>query len=79
VGLIIVGIVTLVTMIATAATSVVALTQAVQNSHYVNNLTKTVTYALEAQVQIDDKMDAHLNILEAVIITLDNELDVIKY
>jgi hypothetical protein len=24
-------------------------------------------------------MDAHLNILEAVIITLDNELDVIKY
>jgi hypothetical protein len=42
-------------------------------------LTKNVTYALEAQVQTDDKMDVHINILEAAVITLGNELDTIKY
>jgi hypothetical protein len=56
-----------------------ASTQAVQNAYYVNNLTKNVTYALEAQVQIDDKMDVCLIILEAIVITLGNELDAIKY
>jgi lysylphosphatidylglycerol synthetase-like protein (DUF2156 family) len=77
--LIIAGTVALVTMIATAATAPVALTQAVQNADYVNNLTKNVTYAPEAQVQIDDKMDVCINMLEAVVITLGNELDATKY
>jgi hypothetical protein len=54
-----------------------ALTQAVQNAHYVNNLTTNVPYGLEAQVQIDDKVDVCLNILEAVVITLGN--DATKY
>jgi hypothetical protein len=49
-----------------------------KKAHYVKNLTKNVTYALEAQVQIDDKMDVCLNILEAVVITLGYEFDVIK-
>jgi hypothetical protein len=79
VGLIIAGIAAFVTMIATATTASVALTQAVQNAHYVNNLTKNVTYALEAQMRIDDKRDVCLNILEAAVITLGNELDAMKY
>jgi hypothetical protein len=53
VGLTTADIVAFVTMIATAATAAVALIQAVQNAHSVNNLTTNVTYALEAQVQID--------------------------
>jgi hypothetical protein len=77
VGLITAGTMAFVTMIATAATATVALTQAVQNAHCVNNLTKNVTYALESQGQVDDKMDICLNILEAVVIT--HELDAIKY
>jgi hypothetical protein len=42
-------------------------------------LTKNVSYALEAQVQIDDKMNVCFNILEAVVIILGNELDALKY
>jgi hypothetical protein len=40
---------------------------------------KNVTYALEAQVQIDNKMDVCLNILDAMVITLGSELDARKY
>jgi hypothetical protein len=79
VGLITAGIAALVTTIATAATASGALTQAVQNAYYVNNLTTNVTCALEAQVQTDDKMDVSFNMLEVVVIAQGNELDAIKY
>jgi hypothetical protein len=61
-------------MIATAATATVALTQAAQNANYVNNLTKNVTLC-----RLMTRWMFSLNIFEAVVITLGNELDAIKY
>jgi hypothetical protein len=53
IGLIIAGIVATITAIATMAMASMALSQSIQNAHYVNTLTQNVTYALQQQVSID--------------------------
>jgi hypothetical protein len=37
------------------AAASVALSQSVQNAHYVNTLTQNVTYTLQQQVSLDEK------------------------
>jgi hypothetical protein len=49
------GIVVAITAIATMATAAVALSQSIQNAHYVNTLTQKVSYAFQ-QVAIDEKL-----------------------
>jgi hypothetical protein len=49
------GIVAAITAIATIATAEVALSQIIQNAHYVNTLTQIVIYAFQQQVVIDEK------------------------
>lgn len=63
VGLLIAGIMALVTIIATAATAAVALSQTIQNAHYVNTLSKNVTLALGTQEAIDEKLEQKVNAL----------------
>jgi fluoride ion exporter CrcB/FEX len=54
VGLLIAGIVAAITAIATMATAAVALSQSIENAHYVNTLTQNVSYSFQ-QVAIDEK------------------------
>lgn len=63
IGLLIAGVAALVTVIATAATAAVALSQTIQNAHYVNTLTKNVSLALGTQEDIDSKIEKQLNAL----------------
>jgi fluoride ion exporter CrcB/FEX len=60
VGLLIAGIVAAITAIATMATAAVALSQSIQNTHYINTLTQNVSYAFQQQVAVDEKIDIHL-------------------
>jgi hypothetical protein len=48
------GIVGAMTVIATMTTAAVALSQSIQNAHYINILTQTVSYAFQQQVAIDE-------------------------
>jgi hypothetical protein len=50
------------------ATASIALSQSIQNAHYVNTLTQNVTYALQQQVSIDEKIDVRLNTLETALL-----------
>jgi hypothetical protein len=48
------------------ATASIALSQSIQNAHYINTLTQNVSYAFQ-QVAIDEKIDIHLNSLQAAL------------
>ncbi|XP_074174725.1 endogenous retrovirus group K member 7 Env polyprotein-like [Rhinolophus sinicus] len=63
IGLLIAGIMALVTIIATAATAAVALSQTIQNAQYVNTLSKNVSLALGTQEAIDEKLEQKVNAL----------------
>lgn len=78
IGLLIAGIMALVTIIATAATAAVALSQTVQNSHYVNNLSKNVTLALGTQENIDEKLEQKVNALYDSVQCLGDEIQSVK-
>jgi hypothetical protein len=60
VGLLMTGIVAAITAIATMATAAVALSQSIQNAHYINTLTQNVSYAFQQQVAVDEKIDIRL-------------------
>jgi hypothetical protein len=74
IGLIIIGIVAAITSVATMATAAVALSQSIQNSHYINTLIWNVTYTLQQQMFIYEKIDVHLNTLEVALLTMGDEL-----
>jgi hypothetical protein len=78
VGLLIAGIVAAITAIATMATAAVALSQSIQNTHYINTLTQTVSYAFQ-QVAIDEKIDIRLNSLEAAFLAVGDEVQTLKF
>jgi hypothetical protein len=46
------GIIVAITAIATMTTAAVALSQSIQNAHYINTLTQNVSYAFQQQVAI---------------------------
>jgi fluoride ion exporter CrcB/FEX len=54
--LIITGIVAVITTIITMAMASTALSQSIKNVHYANTLSQNVTYTLQQQVSIDEKM-----------------------
>jgi fluoride ion exporter CrcB/FEX len=56
VGFLIAGIVAAITAIATMATAAVALSQSIQNAHYVNTLTQNVSYAFQQQFTMIKKL-----------------------
>jgi hypothetical protein len=73
------GIVAAITAIATMATAAVALSQSIQNAHYINTLTQNVSYAFQQQVTIDEKDDIHLNSLEAALLAMGDEVQTLKF
>jgi hypothetical protein len=79
VGLLRAGIVAAITAIATMATTAVALSQSIQNSHSVNTLTQNVSYALQQQVAMDEKIDIWLNSLEAALLAMGDEVQMLKF
>jgi hypothetical protein len=58
VGLIIAGVLALMSLIASAVASTVALSQSIQTAHYVNHLAKNVSLTLLYQEAIDKKVQA---------------------
>jgi hypothetical protein len=79
VGLLIAGIVAAITAIATMATAAVALSQSIQNAHYINTLTQNVSYAFQQQVAVDEKIDICLNSLEAALLAMGDEVQMLKF
>ncbi|XP_036075999.1 endogenous retrovirus group K member 7 Env polyprotein-like [Rousettus aegyptiacus] len=75
IGLIIAGITALVWLIATTATTAVALSQ---TAHYVNNLSKNVTAALGTQENIDNKLEQKLDALYSLVMYLGDEIQGLK-
>jgi hypothetical protein len=73
------GIVAEITAIATMTTAAVALSQSTQNAHYINTLTQNVTYALQQQVAIDEKIGICLNSLEAALLAMGDEVQMLKF
>jgi hypothetical protein len=56
----------------------VALSQSIQNSHYVKTLTQNVSYASQPMA-IDKKTDIPLNILEATLRVMGDEVQTLKF
>jgi hypothetical protein len=68
-----------ITAVATMATASMALSQSIQNAHYVNTLTQNVTYTLQKQLSIDEKIDVYLNTLEVALHAMEDELQTTKF
>ena len=77
-GLLIAGIAALVTLIATATVSSVALSQRIHTAKHVNNLAKNVSHALATQEHIDQKILSRLDGLEETVKYLGNQLSILK-
>lgn len=77
-GLIVAGILAIVSLIATAATAAVALSQTVQTAHYVNDLSRNVTLALGTQKNIDRKLEQKLDALCKTVEYLGDEIQGLK-
>jgi hypothetical protein len=60
-------------------TAAVALSQSIQNAHYINTLTQNVSYAFQQQVTRDEKIDIHLNSLEAALPTMGDEVQMLNF
>ncbi|XP_036083191.1 endogenous retrovirus group K member 7 Env polyprotein-like [Rousettus aegyptiacus] len=78
IGLLIAGTMALVTIIATAATAAVALSQTIQNAHYVNTLSKNVTLALGTQEVINEKLEQKVNALYDMVQYMGNVIQGMK-
>jgi hypothetical protein len=73
------GIVAVITAIATMTTAAVALSQSIQNAHYINTLTQNVSYASQQQVAKDEKIDICLNFLETALLAMGDEVQMLKF
>ena len=78
IGLIILGFVALVTLIASSITAALSLAQAVQTATFVNNLAQNVSVALGTQEDIYKKLEDGLNALYDVVKFLGEEVQSIK-
>lgn len=74
IGLLIAGITALVTMIATAAASAIALSTSIQTAEFVNQLASNVTRTLETQQDWDYRIEQRLNALYDTVQILGDEL-----
>jgi hypothetical protein len=73
------GIVAAITAIATMTTAAVALSQSIQNAHYINTLTQNVSYASQQQIAKDEKIDTCLNSLESALLAMGDEVQMLKF
>ncbi|XP_055420056.1 endogenous retrovirus group K member 13-1 Env polyprotein-like isoform X4 [Bubalus kerabau] len=78
IGLIILGFVALVTLIASSITAALTLAQSVQTATFVNNLAQNVSVTLGTQEDIDKKLEDRLNALYDVVKFLGEEVQSIK-
>ena len=78
IGLIILGFVALVTLIASSITAALSLAQSVQTATFVDNLAQNVSVTLGTQEDIDKKLEDQLNALYDVIRFLGKEVQGIK-
>ena len=78
IGLIILGFVALVTLIASSITAALSLAQSVQTATFVNNLEQNVSVTLGTQEDIDKKLEDRLNALYDVVKFLGEEVQGIK-
>ena len=76
--LIIAGVVTLITLIASATTSSLALAKEVQTSSYVNHLAENVTNALSIQENLDRQLEQRTNALDDKVQIIGDEAQVMK-
>jgi hypothetical protein len=65
-------------VIATITTAAVALSQSIQNAHYIITLTRNNSYAFQQHVAIDEKIDICLNSLEAALVAMADEVQMLK-
>jgi hypothetical protein len=72
------GIVAAITVIAIMATATVTLSQSIQNAHYINTSTQNVSYAFQ-QVAIHEKINILLNLLEAALLSMGDEVQTLKF
>jgi hypothetical protein len=68
----------LVMLIASAVASTVALTQGTQTMHYVNNLAKNTSLALNIQENINGKIETRLDVLESAVTMIGDEVQALK-
>ena len=78
IGLIILGFVALVTLIASSITAALSLAQSVQTATFVDNLAQNVSFTPGTQEDIDKKLEDQLNALYDVIRFLGKEVQGIK-
>ena len=78
IGLIILGFLALVTLIASSITEALTLAQSVKTATFVNNLAQNVSVTLGTQEDIDKKLEGRLNSLYDVVKFLGEEVQSIK-
>ncbi|KAM5338911.1 endogenous retrovirus group K member 25 Env polyprotein-like [Glossophaga mutica] len=75
VGMLIAGITALVTLIATAATATIALTEGIQTAEFVNELSHNVSVTFQTQEDWDQKIEQKLNALYDTVRVVGEELN----
>lgn len=73
-GLIVLGIVSIITAIAGVASAAVAITQTVHTAEFVDQLAENVSHALSTQEVIDRKIEQRLNALEETVLFLGRQV-----
>ena len=76
--LLITGLVALVSLIVTATTAAISLSQSVQTTHYVNEMSKNISLALRTQEDIDRKLEQKLDALYEMVQYLSEEVQGLK-
>ena len=76
--LLITGLVALVSLIVTATTAAISLSQSVQTAHYVNEMSKNISLALGTQEDIDRKLEQKLDALYEMVQYLSEEVQGLK-
>ncbi|XP_071467345.1 endogenous retrovirus group K member 113 Env polyprotein-like isoform X1 [Marmota flaviventris] len=79
IGVIIVGVLALVSFIASTVSASLTLSQNIQHAKFLNNLAQNTSKALRNQVNIDERIETKLNALEATVIDIGNELSALKF
>lgn len=73
-GMLIAGLVAVTSLIATATTAAIALTQEIHTARYVEDLAKNMSVALGAQERIDRKLEQKIDVLEQTVLLLGDQL-----
>lgn len=78
IGLVIAALVAFVSLVATAVTAAVMLSQSVQNANFVNELAHNISMAKKNQEDIDLKLEVKLSALESVVVQIGNKVEALE-